>query len=224
MLIMNSRGRRAGSRGIPMWADDSGNHTWVEIWDKDWHFAGADEYDAKGLNHGWFTGNAAKADAADPLHSIYATSWKHDGGFFPMAWSPENKSVGGINVTGHYAVKTASVICTIAICFFNGPIRVERQGTLIGENGKAIATFRTKAGTADLNDMPRIVVKPGETYRLSFVIGGETLQTATFSPELAGGNILDIRESDLQHVPIPQKRCSYTHPATGSIVSPSSRR
>ena len=45
--------------GTPMWWNKSGNHTWVEIWDEGWHFMGADEYDAKGLNHGWFTDHAS---------------------------------------------------------------------------------------------------------------------------------------------------------------------
>ena len=64
-----SVGIPARAVGTPLWSDNSGNHTWIEIWDGDWHYTGADEYDAKGLDHGWFTGPAAKADAADPLHS-----------------------------------------------------------------------------------------------------------------------------------------------------------
>ena len=74
----------ARAAGTPMWWNNSGNHTWVEIWDKDWHFTGADEYDEKGLNHGWFTAHASKARAEDPLHAIYATSWKRDGGILPL--------------------------------------------------------------------------------------------------------------------------------------------
>ena len=27
--------------GTPMWYNDSGNHSWVEIWDGEWHFTGA---------------------------------------------------------------------------------------------------------------------------------------------------------------------------------------
>ena len=33
--------------GTPLWADNSGNHTWVEIWDDGWHFTGACEPDPK---------------------------------------------------------------------------------------------------------------------------------------------------------------------------------
>ena len=48
--------------GIPKWANKEGNHTWVEVWDHGWHFAGAAEYDAQGLDHAWFTNDAALAD------------------------------------------------------------------------------------------------------------------------------------------------------------------
>jgi len=38
-----SVGIPARAVGTPMWTNERGNHTWVEIWDGDWHFAGADE-------------------------------------------------------------------------------------------------------------------------------------------------------------------------------------
>ena len=40
--------------GTPLWADKSGNHTWVEIWDERWRFTGACEPDPNGLDRGWF--------------------------------------------------------------------------------------------------------------------------------------------------------------------------
>ena len=57
-------GRRASRpawSGTPLWANKRGNHTWVEIWDKDWHFTGACEPDPNGLDRGWFVGDAAEA-------------------------------------------------------------------------------------------------------------------------------------------------------------------
>ena len=62
--------------GTPLWTNNRGNHTWSEIWDGGWHFTGSDEYNAAGLNRGWFVGAAAKADKSNWEHSIYATSWK----------------------------------------------------------------------------------------------------------------------------------------------------
>jgi len=196
-----SIGIPARAVGTPLWFDDSGNHTWVEIWDGGWHFTGADEYDAKGLNHGWFTGNAAKAIATDPLRSVHATSWKRDGGHFPLAWDPESKAVAGTNVTASYAAKTAPAATTFGVRFFEGDQRIVRKGEITGEDGKVLAGFVTKAGTADLNDMPRLNVTPGVRYRLRFVIHGKTLETASFAPDEIKNGAIDIRATDLRPVP-----------------------
>ncbi len=186
--------------GTPMWHDDSGNHTWVEIWDGGWHFTGSDEYDEKGLDRGWFTGNAAKADGTDPLHAIYATSWKSDDGFFILPWSPESKSVRGINVTERYAEKTVA-IAALGVRFFEGEKRISIKGQLISGDGKVLGDFVTKADRADLNDVPRFTVTPGVRYRLRFGINGKAMETATFTPEEVRHGVLDIREKDL--LPIP---------------------
>ncbi len=47
--------------GIAEWPNKGGNHTWVEIWDGDWHFVGAAEPDPAGLDRGWFIADAARA-------------------------------------------------------------------------------------------------------------------------------------------------------------------
>src|SRR5205085_1261114 len=61
--------------GTPLWANKSGNHTWVEIWDNDWHFTGACEPDPNGLDRGWFVGNAAQAQKDSREHAIYAATF-----------------------------------------------------------------------------------------------------------------------------------------------------
>jgi hypothetical protein len=88
--------------GIPSWIDHRGNHTWVEIWDQGWHFAGAAEPDGNGLDRGWFVGSAAQALADDPQHSIYASSFKKTDLAFPMVWT-RNSQVSAVNVTARYA-------------------------------------------------------------------------------------------------------------------------
>ncbi len=89
--------------GTPLWADKSGNHTWVEIWDEGWHFAGAAEPDSKGLDRGWFTGIAAKAQKDSPRHAIYASSFRRTEVLFPLVWAPDQKDVFAENVTDRYA-------------------------------------------------------------------------------------------------------------------------
>ena len=186
--------------GTPMWSNKNGNHTWVEIWDKEWHFTGADEYSPKGLNHGWFAGPAAKAKADNPIHSIYATSWKRDGGIFPMVWAPRSNAVAGINVTARYVGKSPGEGPSIGVRFFDGPERVVRRGWLLNESGERLAAFETKAGTADMNDTPRLPVVHGKRYRFVFEIDGNRMKTAPFVAGAGRGDIHDIRESDLTEV------------------------
>ncbi|MEZ6118458.1 MAG: transglutaminase-like domain-containing protein [Pirellulaceae bacterium] len=46
--------------GTPLWVNNRGNHTWVEIWDGEWKFTGASEPDPQGLNRGWFVDIASQ--------------------------------------------------------------------------------------------------------------------------------------------------------------------
>ena len=89
--------------GTPLWADKRGNHTWVEIWDKGWHFTGACEPDPAGLDRGWFVGAASQAKKDVPEHAIYAASFKKSKQHFPLVWAPKSTSVPAENVTDRYA-------------------------------------------------------------------------------------------------------------------------
>lgn len=199
--VCRAVGIPARAVGTPMWWDKSGNHTWVEVWDKDWHFTGADEYDEKGLNHGWFIENASKADENHPAHSIYATSWKKDQGIFPMMWSQKNANVGGVNVTSRYQKKQEVVTTSFGLRFFKGDDRSIVKGSLTTAAGFPLSEFETKAGTADMNDTARIIVTPAKSYRLRFNIDGKPLETAAFTIVGENNNIRDIRVTDLQPVP-----------------------
>ena len=94
--------------GIPNWSNKSGNHTWVEIWDGDWHFTGAAEFDEAGLDRGWFRADAALADPENPRHSIFATSYAATGLHFPLAWNHDNQSIPAENVTARYRLQQPS--------------------------------------------------------------------------------------------------------------------
>jgi predicted esterase len=89
--------------GTPLWANNSGNHTWVEIWDDGWHFTGAAEPDPKGLDRAWFEQNASQARPGSPEHAIYAASFRKTKLPFPLVWSPDRKDVYAENVTARYA-------------------------------------------------------------------------------------------------------------------------
>jgi predicted esterase len=91
--------------GTPMWSNNKGNHTWVEIWDNGWHFTGACEPDPQGLDRGWFVGEAAQAKKDSPQHAIYAASFKKTPLSFPLVWAPGSKDVFAENVTDRYTSK-----------------------------------------------------------------------------------------------------------------------
>jgi hypothetical protein len=95
--------------GTPLWSDRSGNHTWVEIWDGDWHFTGACEPTGNELDRGWFTGRASTAQRDHRLHAIYAVTFKNNGQTFPMVWDRDNSSVFAVNVTDRYTAKQQDV-------------------------------------------------------------------------------------------------------------------
>ncbi len=156
--------------GTALWASKRGNHTWVEIWDEGaWHFMGADEYDKKGLNRGWFVKDAAMAIEGEWQHAIWATSWKKTEGFFPMVWDIKNREVAAVNVTSRYVKRVEEKERVIFVRVW------DRKG---GE--RLVATLnggvQTKAGTADLNDMAELEGKAGEVVKVTF--GGETREVS----------------------------------------------
>lgn len=166
--------------GVARWHDKRGNHTWVEIWDNGWHFLGADEYDSRGLNRGWFTGDASKAVAGSEDHAVWASSFRPTGRHFPLVWNRSDQSVHAIDVTQRYTAEAASddsdtdeALGTLFIRVFE-----TRGGERIvaavrrGSDLEADAVL-SKAATADLNDMPQIAVPRGEPAKLSIAFEGQ---------------------------------------------------
>lgn len=186
--------------GTPLWTNERGNHTWVEIWDGDWHFTGADEFDANGLDRGWFVADASTAKADIPRHAIYATSWKRTGVAFPMVWAQKSESVAAVNVTGHYA-KTAVAEETVArlgvrLWERTGGTRMAAKVCVMDGVRRTCALADTKAGTSDLNDMPRFALKLGARGWLRFTVGSE-IRERPFGPLLTTDPTLDASWADL---------------------------
>jgi pimeloyl-ACP methyl ester carboxylesterase len=189
--------------GTPLWANERGNHTWIEIWDGDWHFTGADEYDKDGLDRGWFVNDAAQAKADEPKYSIYATSWKKEGLSFPMVWAPDSTAVAAVNVTSRYAKSPAApaILANMGIRLFgSGSLdRVVAKLAVLDETGKLLGEGETKAGTADMNDMPRVLVKPGAKGVIRFTLDGLTREM-DFGPVEAGEPTIDAVWEQLRPV------------------------
>ncbi len=144
--------------GTPMWSNKRGNHTWVEIWDDGWHFTGACEQDPKGLDRGWFVGDAAQAKSDVPEHAIYAASFKKTKVSFPLVWAPERKDVFAENVTERYARKAETKEGQVRVL-----IRVWQAGkakraalpisAADSGDGKQVFRGESRGETADTNDI-----------------------------------------------------------------------
>lgn len=160
--------------GTPMWTNLRGNHTWVEIWDGEWHFTGADEPDPAGLDRGWFVGDAAKAKADAPQHAIYASSFRRTDTAFPLVWAPEIKWVPAVNVTARYAAPdslAASGKSSLLVRVVDSKGKRIRAKVLVSLAGSADAPVQgeSRDERADLNDIlsfPVLRVCPPQTYQI----------------------------------------------------------
>lgn len=86
--------------GTAMWTNMRGNHSWVEVWvEGEWYFI---EYYPDGLNKSWFVADAGRADPENPLHWIYAVTYRPGDCYFPMSWSRHDSLVHAYNVTDRY--------------------------------------------------------------------------------------------------------------------------
>jgi len=194
--------------GVPEWAQKEGNHTWVEFWDGDWHFLGADEYNKDGPDKCWFNADAATTVASTNfLNQIYATSWRQTGSYFPMSWNLASREVPGLNVSSRYASVAAPV---------NPAARIIRLRLREGAGGPRLATTvelrsaadvltasdRTRPETADLNDMPEFTL-PNEAVSVTFrfLRGAEAREKTIPCAVCARSQTLDLFWDELTPVP-----------------------
>lgn len=209
--------------GTPMWANERGNHTWVEVWDGGWYFTGADEYDKEGLNRGWFTNDAAQAKADVPKYAIYATSWKKEGLSFPMVWAEDSKEVAAVNVTGRYAKATVAAasapVVNLGVRLFGAgeKERIIGKVEVLDESGKVLGSAETKAGTADMNDMPRFPVRPGTKVKLRVTVDG-VVREAELGALEAGEPAVDLRWAELK-AGVPAQSQSWSEPKAAELVA-----
>lgn len=171
--------------GTPLWANKRGNHTWVEIWDKDWHFTGACEQDPTGLDRGWFVGDASQAKKDSFEHAIYAASFQKTKIHFPLVWATRNKDVPAENVTDRYAKKPASKTDTVRVMIRvtdNSKKRVAIAIKLsLKDDPKSQLDGISKGESADTNDFLTFELKPQQDYVIYFGDQQKMLRT-----ELAG--------------------------------------
>jgi len=215
--------------GVPQWAQKEGNHTWVEIWDGDWFFTGADEYDKNGLNRGWFNGDAAKtARSPNPLNQIYATSWRRTGQHFPLAWDRASREVPGVNVSARYAALAADTTSPATVVHVR--LREEPDGARLSADvelrsatGKLLARDHTRAGAADLNDMPDFTLPDNaSSVTFRFAREGQAREKAVSCSACVNSHTLDFVWSELSPLPpwVPLAEAWLAHPAADRGAPP----
>jgi transglutaminase-like putative cysteine protease/pimeloyl-ACP methyl ester carboxylesterase len=194
--------------GVPRWAHKEGNHTWVEIWDGGWVFTGADEYDKNGLNHAWFNGDAAlTARSTNSLNQIYSTSWRRTGEYFPLAWNLDSREVPAVNVSARYAALQADTNSSATIVHVR--LREKDEGERLAADvelrstkDELLARDHTRAGTADLNDMPDFKLPDDAgTVTFRFLRGGEAREKSVPCSVCLKSHTLDFVWSELTPVP-----------------------
>jgi hypothetical protein len=175
--------------GTPMWSDQSGNHSWVEVWDDGWHFTGAAEPNGNTLDAAWFTTRAATAKRDDPQHAIYAISFQRTPLRFPCEWNPQVDYISAVNVTDRYAAPQAALPEGMAHAMFRVldgvgqrcacALRVE------SESGDIQFTGQTKDERFDANDHVTATLPIGKTYRVKVSGPNGTVETT-----------IELRQSD----------------------------
>jgi hypothetical protein len=164
--------------GTPAWTRKAGNHTWVEVWDDGkWRFLGA--YDGAGLDDAWFAEDAARADASDPSHAIYAVSFERTGLEFPCVWLPpwKRSPVSAVPRTAFYkALAGKNVPFRLFVSVVDGKgKRVPAKVVLRDASGAEVASGVASPEGRDSNDILSLGIPrkglPGE-YSLSVEYDG----------------------------------------------------
>lgn len=168
--------------GTASWSDDSGNHSWVEVWDDGWHFTGAAEPTGRKLDRGWFKNRAKTAKAGDPKYGVFAVTWADSPHSFPLVWDPSNTTIRAVDVTERYA-RTDPVVPTgcarVFVRIRDGAERKSVSLTLRDASGKTLFEGTSRDETADANDHVTAVLPLGATITL-VPHGGES---STFTVE-----------------------------------------
>ncbi len=168
--------------GTPLWFNNRGNHTWVEIWDAGWHFTGAAEPDSKGLDRAWFTHDASQALKDVPEHAIYATSFKRTGLAFPMVWAKDVQYVAAVNVTDRYTPKSHpqnndSVRLLVKVLDRPAGKRIAAKVRVIdASDPKAKLEGLSRDESADLNDIIPFDLRKNHSYILEAEFDGRIMR------------------------------------------------
>tara|TARA_B100001250_G_scaffold196286_1_gene168624 strand:- start:188 stop:1291 length:1104 start_codon:yes stop_codon:yes gene_type:complete len=166
--------------GTPMWYNNSGNHSWVEIWDEGWHYTGAAEPTGNKLNQVWFSELASKAKKGDMKYGIFASTWNYSRNYFPMDWLPEVKTYRSIDVTEKYSIYlTESLLVPIRIKAVD-PFGLRKSVNVTIKGQKIIFKGKSKDETFDANDHLTVMLPRGQIFTIE---SREDIQTLNVKNE-----------------------------------------
>jgi hypothetical protein len=164
--------------GTPLWSDQSGNHTWVEIWDQGWHFTGACEPAGNELNQAWFIDRASTAQRDEPEHAIFAVTFRKNGQPMPMVWAREVHDVFAVNVTDRYtagrqAVPEGHALVRFRVLSSEAGSRLAAELQVRDAQGQIVFEGLTRDDRFDLNDHLFTTLPKNTEYTAEAVVKGK---------------------------------------------------
>ena len=164
--VCRSVGIPARFVGTPSWHNNSGNHSWVEIWDGEWHFTGAAEPTDDKLNQSWFKELASKATEGSNKYGIFAATWEDTDIHFPMDWLPNIKKYNAIDVTKRYKIQLVNEdLVPIRIRALDSSGNRQEVKVLVFGEDYSVEGF-SKGETCDANDHLTFMLPKGKVFTL----------------------------------------------------------
>ena len=173
--------------GTPLWSDNSGNHSWVEVWDNGWHFTGAAEPDGDELDKAWFVDRASKANRDNAMNAIYAVSFQKTPIHFPLVWDRSIDYISAVNVTDRYVKRVAkspegSVLVMFRVLDSTRGNRLSTSIRIHDTEGKLVFEGKSKDERFDANDHLSVYLPVGKEFRLD-VGEGNNVKKSSFVAE-----------------------------------------
>lgn len=167
--------------GTPLWSDNSGNHSWVEVWDNGWHFTGAAEPSGDQLDQAWFIGRASTAKRDDLKHAIYAVSFQRTPLKFPLVWDRSIDYISAVNVTDRYTnigfkIPEGSQMVSFRAIDAASSKRLIAKLKVFDPANQLVSEGETKNESFDANDHLHFYLKEGNKFRAEFEFEGKTFE------------------------------------------------
>lgn len=190
--------------GIAKWPNKQGNHTWVEVWDKEWYFAGAAEPGENGLNDAWFVRDAATAIKDSEESAIMAVSFAKTDAKWPMVWAEGSEQVSAVNVTDRYTKNTKdseandateaadTIECLVVVRDAKG-VRVDAVVNIVdAKEATKSWTGNSRNESADTNDILLFDLPKSRAYNVSVRRGVHCIRQTVTAEAASVRQRLDI--------------------------------